>query len=320
MHAVIASKPGGPEVLRLVDAEKPAVRQGHVVIRITSAGVNRADVLQREGRYPPPPGAPPWPGLEVAGTVHAVGEGVADWRPGDRVCALLPGGGYAQYASVDAALLLPVPDGLTDVEAGGLVEAACTVQSNLDAAGASAGETVLIHGGSGGVGSLGIQIARARGLRVLTTAGGEARMARCREIGADAALDHRADWASAVRDLGGADVILDVAGAGALAANLAALRTDGRLVVIGLQRGTRAELDLATLLSKRASIVGTALRSRPLAQRAAIVARVREQVWPLVPAQVRPVIHGTWPLARVAEAHRALESGEVFGKAVLTVD
>ncbi len=288
-------------------------------MRITAAGVNRADVLQREGRYPPPPGAPDWPGLEAAGVVESA-PASSPWTPGDRVCALLPGGGYAERAAVHASLLLPVPDTVTDVEAASLVEAACTVVSNLDAAHARAGETILIHGGSGGVGTAAIQIAKARGLRVLTTAGGPERVRRCLELGADAAFDHRGeDWEAGVRALGGADIVLDVVGAAYLASNVAALRTGGRLVVIGMQRGRRGELDLGALLTRRASVIGTTLRARPLAERAAIVARVREEVWPLVPDRVRPVVHATFPLARAADAHRVLEAGEVFGKVVLTV-
>ncbi|WP_062318673.1 NAD(P)H-quinone oxidoreductase [Demequina maris] len=319
MKATIVTAPGGPEALSLEDVPAPVPGADDAVMRITAAGVNRADILQREGRYPSPPGAPDWPGLEAAGVVEQA-PASSPWRPGDRVCALLPGGGYAERVAVDASLLLPVPDGLTGVEAASLVEAACTVVSNLDAARARAGETILIHGGSGGVGTAAIQIAKARGLRVLTTAGGPERVRRCLELGADEAFDHRAqDWAAGVRALGGADIVLDVVGAAYLATNVAVLRTGGRLVVIGMQKGARGELDLGALLARRASVIGTTLRARPLAERAAIVARVREEVWPLVPARVRPVVHATYPLARAADAHRALESGEVFGKVVLTV-
>lgn len=319
MKVAAVPTPGGAEAFSLEDRQLPRPSPHDIVMRITAAGVNRADVLQREGRYPPPAGAPDWPGLEAAGTVEATGAS-SPWQPGDRVCALLPGGGYAERAVVDSSLVLPVPDGVSGVEAASLVEAACTVVSNLDAADARAGETILVHGGSGGVGTAAIQIARARGMRVIATAGGPDRARRCRALGADVALDHRAgDWPARVRELGGADVILDVVGAAYLADNVASLRTGGRLVVIGLQRGARAELDLGALLARRASILGTTLRSRPLAQRAAIVARVREEVWPLVPTRVRPVVHATFPLERVADAHRALESGEVFGKVVLTV-
>ncbi|MDN4476006.1 NAD(P)H-quinone oxidoreductase [Demequina sp. SYSU T00192] len=319
MKATIVTSPGGPEALSLEDVPAPVPDAGDAVMRITAAGVNRADVLQREGRYPPPAGAAPWPGLEAAGVVESA-PASSPWRPGDRACALLPGGGYAERVAVDASLLLPIPRGVTDVEAASLVEAACTVVSNLDAAGARAGETVLVHGGSGGVGTAALQIAKARGLRVLTTAGGPARVGRCLELGADAAFDHRTeDWAAGVRALGGADIVLDVVGAAYLPANIRVLRTGGRLVVIGMQRGSRGELDLGALLAKRASVIGTTLRARPLAERAAIVARVREEVWPLVPDRVRPLVHATFPLAEAAAAHRALEAGEVFGKVVLTV-
>nr|WP_296664903.1 NAD(P)H-quinone oxidoreductase [Demequina sp.] len=319
MKVVIAPSPGGPEALLLVDAPVPQPGPHDAVIRITAAGVNRADVLQREGRYAPPPGAPAWPGLEVAGTVAEAGA-QSPWSVGDRVCALVPGGGYAEFVAVDSGLVLPLPPGVSDVDGASLVEAACTVVSNLDVAHARAGETLLVHGGSGGIGTAAIQIAKARGMRVVATAGGPDRVRRCVELGADAGLDHRdGDWAAKVRELGGADVILDVMGAAYLDANLSALRTGGRLVVIGLQGGSRGDLDLGALLAKRARIIGTALRGRPLAERTAIVARVREDVWPLVPRRVRPVVHATFPLDRAADAHRALESGEVFGKLVLTV-
>ncbi|WP_062519427.1 NAD(P)H-quinone oxidoreductase [Demequina silvatica] len=318
MKATLVTSPGDPGALSLADVEMPAPGPHDAVMRITAAGVNRADILQRQGRYPAPPGAPSWPGLEAAGTLDSA-PASSPWRAGDRACALLPGGGYAERAVVDASLLLPVPDGVSDVEAASLVEACCTVVSNLDAADARAGETLLVHGGSGGVGTAAIQIAKARGMRVIATAGGAERARRCLELGADVALDHREDWAAGVAEQGGADVILDVVGAAYLGANVRALRTGGRLVVIGLQKGARAELDLGALLARRATVMGTTLRARPLAERAAIVARVREEVWPLVPARVRPVVHATFPLERAADAHRALESGEVFGKVVLTV-
>ncbi|MDN4483331.1 NAD(P)H-quinone oxidoreductase [Demequina lignilytica] len=320
MRAAVVSDSGDDAAFSLLERPDPRCGPDDAVMRITAAGVNRADVLQRRGLYPPPPGAPEWPGLEAAGTVAQVGAAVTGWRPGDRACALLPGGGYAERVAVDASLLLPVPDGVTDVEAASLVEAACTVVSNLDAAAARAGETLLVHGGSGGVGTAAIQIAKARGMRVIATAGGPARAGRCAALGADHALDHRVGgWVDEVRALGGADVILDVVGAAYLADNIRALRTGGRLVVIGLQKGARAELDLGALLAKRATLLGTTLRARPLAERATIVARVRDEVWPLVPRIVRPVVHATFPLAHAGEAHAALESGEVFGKVVLTV-
>ncbi|MFN3866782.1 MAG: NAD(P)H-quinone oxidoreductase [Demequina sp.] len=311
---------GGPDVLIPGEAPEPKSGRGEVVIRVHAAGVNRADVLQRQGHYPSPAGAPPWPGLEVAGGVVTVGESVTQWAVGDAVCALLPGGGYAELVAVDAGLVLPVPDGLTMVQAAGLVEAACTVWSNLEAADARAGERLLVHGGSGGVGHLAIQIGLALGLEVWATAGGPERAARCAALGARA-IDYREDdFAQTMRDAGGADVILDVVGGAYLGRNVGALATGGRLVVIGMQQGARAELDLGQLLAKRARVIGTTLRSRPLTERRAIIAGVREHIWPLVPALVRPIIHDTVPLESAASAHRALESGDVFGKVVLTLD
>ncbi|MFW7415440.1 NAD(P)H-quinone oxidoreductase [Demequina sp. SO4-18] len=311
---------GGPETLVLGEAPEPRAGRDEVLIRVRAAGVNRADVLQREGRYPPPPGTPQWPGLEVAGEIAAIGDAVTRWNVGDAVCALLPGGGYAEVVTVDAGLVLPVPPGLTMTEAGGLMEAACTVQSNLQAADARAGERLLVHGGSGGVGHLAIQIGAALGLEVWATAGGSDRADRCATLGAHP-IDYRSDDFQAVMsEAGGAHVILDVVGGAYLSRNVDALATGGRLVVIGMQRGARAELNLGTLLTKRARVIGTTLRSRPLHERRAIVAAVEEQVWPLVPESVRPIVHATVPLERASDAHRALEGGEVFGKVVLTTD
>ncbi|WP_234988079.1 NAD(P)H-quinone oxidoreductase [Demequina sp. NBRC 110056] len=309
---------GGPEVLDLAEVPAPVPAPHEIVISVRAAGVNRADVLQREGHYPPPPGAPEWPGLEVAGEVAAVGEAVSRWQEGDAVCALLAGGGYAQGVAVHEDLVLPMPSGLTWEEGGGIVEAACTVWSTLQAADARAGETLLVEGGSGGVGHLAIQIARAHGMRVLATARGPERAARCADLGATG-VDHSAgDVVDRVRDAGGADVILDVLGAAALADHLSMLRPDGRLAVIGLQRGARGELDLGRLLSLRARVIGTTLRARPHEQKAAIIRAVERDVWPHVPDAVRPVIHAAYPLAEASEAHRALEGGDVFGKVVLT--
>ena len=309
---------GGPEVLTPGTAPSPRPGPGEVLIDVEAAGVNRADVLQREGHYPVPEGAPEWPGLEVAGVVAALGDGVDGPAVGDRVCALLPGGGYAEQVAVDAGLTLPVPDGLSLVEAAGLVEAACTAWSNLGAADARAGQRLLVHGGSGGVGHVAVQLGVALGMEVWATAGGADRCARVAALGAHA-IDHRTeDFGAALRAVGGADVILDVVGAAYLERNLDALARDGALVVIGLQRGARAELDLGRLLARRLRVIGTTLRSRPLAQRRAIVSGVREHVWSLVPDQVRPIVDVTEPLERAADAHRALEAGEVFGKVVLT--
>lgn len=331
MRAATVPSPGGPQAFSLADVPEPSAGPGDTVMRITAAGVNYADILQRGGHYPPPPDAPAWPGLEVAGFVESAPLAAADaspqsartWHPapGDPVCALLPGGGYAQRVAVDSRLVLPVPPGLTPIEAAALVEAAATVMSNLDAVAAAPGETILIHGGSGGVGTVAIQIARALGLRVVATAGSASRAGRCLDLGAVAAFDYRTqDWVAGVAALGGADVILDVAGAAYLASNVAALRRGGRLAILGLRKGVRGELDLGEVLAKGATLYGATLRARPLEERATIVARVHEVVWPLVPDLVRPIVHATFPLEQVAQAHELLESGEVFGKVVLTVD
>ncbi len=253
--------------------------------------------------------------------IDALGAGVEGFSVGDEVCALLAGGGYAEACVVDVGLVLPVPDGLGLIEAGGLVEAACTVWSNLRYAGARPGDSVLIHGGSGGVGSLGIQIAKAAGLHVLATARGPERSARCADLGADVAIDYiEDDFEEIAAAEGGVDIILDILGAVYLERNIEALAPGGRLIVLGLQGGSHAEIDLGRLTGKRASIAGTTLRSRPLEQKEEIVADVREHVWPWIPAMVAPVIGSIVPLREAAEAHRALEAGEVFGKIVLAAE
>jgi putative PIG3 family NAD(P)H quinone oxidoreductase len=318
------STPGGPDVLVESELPDPVPGPGEVLIDVVAAGVNRADLLQRQGSYPPPPGAPPWPGLEVSGTVGAVGPGVAGWTVGMRVCALLSGGGYAERVTAPAGALLPAPPGLDLVDAAALPEAVCTAWSNLvDVGRLRAGEWVLIQGGSGGVGSIAIQLAVALGARVATTAGGPERAARCAELGAELVIDHRTqDVTAAVLDATdgrGVDVVLDVLGAGALSANLAALALGGRLVVIGMQRGRRAELDLGVLLTRRASIIGTMLRSRPAEEKAAIVTAVRTHVWPMLDdGRLRPIVHARLPLNQAGKAHELLDKGEVFGKLLLT--
>ncbi|NYI58467.1 NAD(P)H-quinone oxidoreductase [Cellulomonas soli] len=330
MRAVVVSEPGDPDVLTVAEVPEPVPGPGELLVAVGAAGVNRADLLQRAGHYAPPAGAPAWPGLEVAGEVLAVGPGTtaaepsagSPWQVGDRVAALLPGGGYAERVVVPVELALRVPDGLSTLEAASLPEALATVLSNLRVAHAVAGETVLVRGGSGGVGSVAVPLARALGLRVLATAGGPDRVERVRALGAHAVLDHRSDdlvaRVLAETDGRGVDVVLDVLGAGALADNLAMLADDGRLVVIGLQRGRRAELDLGLLMAKRATVVGTMLRSRPAAQKAAIMADVRAHAWPLVAeGTVRPVVHATYSFAEAASAHRELESGAVLGKVLL---
>lgn len=307
--------------LSLGRAPDPAPGEGGVLIDVAAAGVNRADLLQQAGHYPPPPGASRILGLECSGLITAVGPGVTDWQIGDRVAALLSGGGYAEFVVAPATQVLAVPSGMSLVDAAALPEAAATAWSNLvDVGRLAPDEIVLVHGGSGGVGTFAIQLAAALGARVLATAGGTERTRRCEELGA-VGIDHRGDVVARVHELTGgrgADVILDVLGAGALDANLRMLATGGRLVVIGLQQGRRGEIDLGRMLTKRLSVHGTALRSRPSAEKAAVVAAVREHVWPLIGSgRIRPVIHERLDLADAARAHAMLDSGEVFGKLVL---
>nr|WP_242496508.1 NAD(P)H-quinone oxidoreductase [Xylanimonas protaetiae] len=303
--------------------DPPEPDDGEVLVRVAASGVNRADLLQRAGNYPPPAGAPPWPGMEVSGTVIAAGHGVSSPRVGDEVVALLEGGGYAELAVVRAAQTLPVPDGVGLVDAAALPEAVCTAWTNLvDTARLRPRERVLVQGGSGGVGSVAVQLAKALGAFVVATAGGPERVARVRALGADVVVDHRADdVVAAVRDATGgrgADVVLDVLGGGGLADNVRALAPGGRLVVIGLQRGRRGELDLSALMAKRAVVTGSLLRSRTAQEKAAIVAAVREHVWPMVAdGRVRPVVHARLPLADADDALGLLERGEAFGKVLL---
>jgi putative PIG3 family NAD(P)H quinone oxidoreductase len=323
MRAITISSPGGPEVLTLSEVPDPAPAPGEVLIDIVAAGVNRADLLQRQGMYPPPPGAPPYPGLECSGLIAAAGQGVTDWHAGDEVCALLSGGGYAERVAVPAGQVLPVPDGLTVAQAAALPEVACTVHSNLvTLAGLTAGDALLVHGGASGIGTMAIQLGRELGARVMCTAGTAAKLDRCRELGAELAISYASeDFVAAVSDFTGgrgADVILDIMGACYLERNVTALAPGGRLVVIGMQGGTRAELDLNALLRKRASVHATSLRSRPAAEKAAIVTAVRNQVWPMVRSgAIHPVIDTVLPLADAADAHRLMESGDHVGKILL---
>ncbi len=325
MRAITITSPGGPEVLQIAEVPDPVPAEGEVLIDVAAAGLNRADLLQRQGMYPPPPGEPEYPGLECAGTIAALGAGVTGWQVGDQVCALLSGGGYAEQVAVPAGQVLPVPAGLSVTEAAALPEVACTVYSNVvQVAGLRAGETLLVHGGASGIGTLAIQLGKALGAQVACTAGSRAKLDRCRELGADLAIGYRdTDFVAAVSEFTGgrgADVILDIMGAAYLDRNVAALAQDGRLVIIGLQGGTRAEIDLNAMLRKRASLHATSLRSRPVDQKAAIVAGVRDVVWPLVAAgRIRPVIDATVPLAEAARAHAMLEDGQHVGKILLTI-
>ena len=321
MRAVTLPSFGGPEALVLADVDDPVAGHDEVVVDVVATAVNRADLLQRQGLYRPPPGATAVPGLECSGRISALGEGVVGWQVGDEVCALLSGGGYAEKVAVPAGQLLPVPAGLSVVDAAALPEVACTVWSNVFAlAGLQPGETFLVHGGTSGIGTHAIQVAVRAGATVVCTVGSPAKAERALALGADRAVLYRdEDFVDVVRGLGGADVVLDNMGAAYLGRNVEALATGGRLVVIGLQGGVKGELDLAALLGKRASVHATALRARPLHEKAAIVAEVLAHVWPMVEAgEVRPVIDRVLPLADVAEAHRVVGASEHVGKVLLT--
>ncbi|MGF7233358.1 MAG: NAD(P)H-quinone oxidoreductase [Frankia sp.] len=326
MHAVTISSPGGPEVLRweeVPDVAPPG--DDEIAIDVVASAVNRADLLQRQGVYPPPPGASEIPGMECSGYISALGPGVEGWKVGDEVCALLTGGGYATRVVVPAMQVLPVPAGVSVIEAAALPEVACTVQSNLfDVARVRDGELVLLHGGASGIGTFAIQLVRAArpASTVAVTAGSPAKLDRCRELGAQLAISYRdEDFVAMVRDASGgrgADVILDNMGAAYLARNVAALAPDGRLVVIGMQGGVKAELNLGALLSKRGAVHATSLRGRPLHQKASIVATVRDQVWPhLAAGRVRPVIDRALPMSEAAEAHRVVGDLAHVGKVLL---
>jgi len=318
------SEPGGPEVLEVVDVDPPSAANGEVIVDVAAAGLNRADVSQRRGFYAPPPGVTDILGLECSGVISALGDDVSEWSIGDRVCALVAGGGYAEQVAVPAGQLLPAPAGLDLITAAGLPEVACTVWSNVFmVAGLRPDEWLLVHGGSGGIGTMAIQLAKALGASVLTTVGSAAKQSFVRELGADVAINYREDdFVEAVRsatDGKGADVILDNMGAKYLARNVESLATAGRLVVIGLQGGASGELDLGLLMRKRAAVLSTSLRSRPAGEKAVVVASVREHVWPLVEdGVVKPVVHTVLPLESAPEAHRLMESSSHLGKILLT--
>ncbi|MFF4365336.1 NAD(P)H-quinone oxidoreductase [Streptomyces sp. NPDC001594] len=324
MHAITIEQPGGPEALVWADVPDPVAGEGEVLVEVAASAVNRADVLQRQGFYDPPPGASPYPGLECSGRIAALGPGVSGWAVGDEVCALLSGGGYAQKVAVPAGQLLPVPQGVDLVAAAALPEVVATVWSNVFmVAGLRPGETLLVHGGSSGIGTMAVQLGKAVGARVAVTAGGREKLERCAELGADILVDYReqdfVEELKAATGGAGADVILDIMGAKYLSRNLEALAMNGRLAVIGFQGGVKAELDLRMLLAKRGAITATSLRARPLEEKAAIIAAVREHVWPLIDSgRVRPVVHAAYPVTEAAEAHRVLESSTHVGKLLLT--
>ena len=302
---------------------EPAVDE--VVIDVVAAGVNRADLLQRQGFYPPPPGAPGTIGLEVSGRIAAVGAEVEGWSVGEECCALLAGGGYAEKVVVPAPQVMPIPDGVDLVSAAALPEVVATVWSNVFmAAHLKPGETLLVHGGSSGIGTMAIQLGVAHGARVLTTVGNAEKMEFCTRLGADVAINYKeAEWASVVKEAtndAGADVILDIMGAKYLTDNVKTLAYDGRLVVIGMQGGAKGELDLGRLLSRRGSVIATGLRFRSVADKGRIIAEVVGHVWPLIAEKkVRPIVHSTFPLAEVANAHETLEQSTQLGKVLLTL-
>ncbi len=322
MRAVTAPEPGGPEALTITELPDPEAATGEVVIDIVASAVNRADTMQRQGFYPPPKGASDVLGLECSGRISAVGAGVEGWSVGDEVCALLSAGGYAEKVAVAAGQVMRLPPGVDLTAAAGIPEVACTVWSNVFmVANLQPGETLLVHGGAGGIGNFAIQLAKAMGARVLTTAGSVEKVELCESLGADRAINyHDEDFVEVVNGLGGADVILDNMGAKYLARNVSALATQGRLVVIGMQGGSKAELDLSALLRKRGAVIATSLRARPTEEKASICASVVEHVWPLIgEGKVRSFVHEEVPLEEVTRAHALMESGSHSGKILLTV-
>jgi putative PIG3 family NAD(P)H quinone oxidoreductase len=324
MRAVTLPSYGGPDVLTLAEVPDPDVGAGEVLVDVAATAVNRADTLQRMGFYNPPPGASPYPGLECSGRIAALGDDVAGWEVGDEVCALLSGGGYAEKVAVPAAQLLPVPAGVSLIEAAALPEVVCTVWANVfQLAALQPGEVLLVHGGTSGIGTMALQLASRHGARVLCTVGSEEKAQRAEGLGAERAIRYRdEDFVEVVRsvtDGRGADVVLDNMGAKYLDRNVDVLAVNGRLVVIGMQGGTRGELDLAALLGKRAAVHATSLRARPAGEKAAIVEAVLAGVWPAIESgDVHPVIDRVLPLDEVAQAHRVMESSEHIGKILLT--
>jgi putative PIG3 family NAD(P)H quinone oxidoreductase len=325
MYAIVAES---ADQLLWQQVPDVAPGRGEVLIKVSAAGVNRADLLQAAGLYPPPPGASELLGMEVSGVIAAVGDGVGEWAAGQEVCALLAGGGYAEYVAVPAGQILPIPSGVDLQDSAGIPEVACTVWSNVAmTAHLSQDQLLLIHGGASGVGSHAIQVARALGARVAVTAGSPAKLELCRELGAEITIDyHDEDFVARVReatDGAGADVILDIMGAAYLDRNIDALASDGQLIVIGMQGGVKGELNLGKLVSKRARVIGTTLRGRPATgpnSKSAVVAATVTSIWPMIAdGRVRPVIGARMPIQQAAEAHRLLSSGQVTGKIVLTL-
>jgi NADPH2:quinone reductase len=325
MLAIEISSPGGPDVLVPVERPVPSISAGEVLVKVAAAGVNRPDVLQRQGRYPPPPGVTDIPGLEIAGTIEAIGPAVTSWRVGDAVCALVSGGGYAEFCAVPAPQCLPIPRGFDVTHAAGIPETTFTVWTNVfDRGRLAAGESILIHGGSSGIGTTAIQLAHARGARVFATAGSAEKCAACESIGAERGINyHETDFVAAVKALTngrGVDVVLDMVAGDYVQRNIDVLAMDGRLVMIGRQGGVKSEIDVMPILRKRLMLTGSTLRTRSVDEKGALARAVYQQVWPLFESgAVRVIVHETFPLRDAAAAHRVMESSTHVGKLVLTV-
>lgn len=323
MKAVVITTPGDPEVLRLQEVEDPKLEDGHVLVRVAATALNRADTLQRRGMYPPPKGASEYPGLECSGTIEAVGKGVSRWKVGDQVCALLAGGGYAEKVAVPAGQVLPVPAGISLKDAASFPEVACTVWSTVFMMShLSAGETFLIHGGSSGIGTFAIQIAKYYGARVFVTAGSEEKLAACKDLGADVCINYKTeDFVARVKEETagkGVDVILDCVGASYFQRNLDSLNLDGRLFIIGTQSGAVTQVDLRSILARRLTVQAAGLRTRSPENKDAIVDEVEKKVWPAIEqGKVKPVVYKYLPLAEAAEGHRLMESSKHVGKILL---
>lgn len=324
MLAIEIARPGGPEVLTPVERPTPVAGEGELLIRVAAAGVNRPDVLQRQGKYPPPPGASDLPGLEVSGIVEALGPAVAGWQVGDKVCALVAGGGYAEYCAAPAPQCLPVPRGVSLIDAAGIPETTFTVWTNVFERGRLvAGESVLVHGGSSGIGTTAIQLARARGARVFATAGSPEKCAACERLGAERAVNYKEeDFVAVVKDATGGqgvDVVLDMVGGTYLQRNISVLAMEGRLVMIGRQGGETSQVDVMPILRKRLTLTGSTLRTRSVAEKGALARALRDHVWPLFEAdQIKVVVYRTYPLRDAAAAHRLMESSMHVGKLLLT--
>lgn len=322
MRVVEISEPGGPDVLKIAERPIPSPGPGEILIRVDAAGVNRPEVLQRRGLYPPPPGASDIPGLECAGTIAAIGDGVSRWSKGDAVCALLTGGGYGEYAIAHEGSCLPVPAGLSIEEAAALPETFFTVWANaFDDAGLKPGEALLVHGGTSGIGVTAISLAKAWGAKVYATASSEEKLEAIRALGADAAFNYATDkWEEEIQELGGVDVVLDMAGGDFVTRNLDALNFGGRHVSIAMLRGATAEIEILTIMRKRLRLSGSTMKARPFEEKARLAAALENKVWPLIAAaKARPLLDRIFPLGEAANAHRRMEEGAHIGKIVLSV-